>query len=394
MTTTPAGDTSSFRTESHCPHGVPWAASQIHAALDPRHSRWAAPGDPADERIDALWLERRNAAPNAKLFNGLKFRLDRADVIAVGERKPPHLFLRVGLSDYKSHVGTNARPVVRGETAYDEGDRDAALSMANILGVEACVVTSDGFCVLFRRSDKVAEFPGFWCCPGGHAEPFRVFAAADVGLSSRQPNPCLPRIDEAIPARKIRDLCDDWIAALLDGVGAGPSDVDNTTGAEHKPESFSSPSSSSSPESKSRPRHAAAAAQQAVSALVVNELFFSIADEVSSEIGVPIEAVDVAGLLGVAWAVTPSQRGKPDLIFAVRVALPFDEVKRLFAVRQGEDAFEAVDGSLVGIAVGVGSGGDASSSIDDFLRDQGGKVTPASLAALRLAQRQWLVAPK
>ena len=49
--------------------------------------------------------------------------------------------------------------------------------MAHALGVEAAVVATDGSTpklLMFSRSQMCADYGGYLCVPGGHAEPFRV----------------------------------------------------------------------------------------------------------------------------------------------------------------------------------------------------------------------------
>ncbi|XP_076861992.1 uridine diphosphate glucose pyrophosphatase NUDT22 isoform X2 [Brachyhypopomus gauderio] len=104
----------------------------------------------------------------------------RKDVSKVSPKTTPEkqkvvLRLQLGLTCYKDFLGTNwsreaANLQRRGEVEF--GDPKALL--AQPLGVGAVLVTSDGYVVLLRRSQRVAEAPGLLDIPGGHPEPKTV----------------------------------------------------------------------------------------------------------------------------------------------------------------------------------------------------------------------------
>ena len=43
--------------------------------------------------------------------------------------------------------------------------------ISDVLGVGAFLESSDGQLVLMKRAEHLAEAPGLWDIPGGHAEP-------------------------------------------------------------------------------------------------------------------------------------------------------------------------------------------------------------------------------
>ena len=77
------------------------------------------------------------------------------------------LELNCGLSSYKDFVGTNLNPTVV-ELAEDHS------YLADIIGVNGILRTSDGFCVITKRAAWVGEHPGMLDTPGGHPEPAKV----------------------------------------------------------------------------------------------------------------------------------------------------------------------------------------------------------------------------
>ena len=209
--------------------------------------------------------------------------------------------------------------------------------MADALGVESGLRTADDTLLVFQRSNRVAEFPGWYCCPGGHAEPAKMFARVasafpDVlaSVARMSFDPTVVRIDEQISERAIEADLRMWLRALLTHVP--PEQLEQW---------------------------------------ILDELFGSVVDEIVDEVGIPRDLVQVRGITAVNRAMGDQSRGKPDLSFDVVVHLPLAAARAAYAVRRGADAFEGVDGSIVGIPRNAGL---------DSLREL--RLTPASLCAL------------
>ena len=130
------------------------AQSDVSCRLSARFNRQVHP-DPAVERnVEATWQSRHEANP--RLFNGCKFRLHTCGAVgfgpdAKGSTAAQSLRLDLGLTDYRSFLGTNAAGAdVQQRLQLDgrglcSGDGDAFLSQK--LGVGGVTVTADGFFV-------------------------------------------------------------------------------------------------------------------------------------------------------------------------------------------------------------------------------------------------------
>lgn len=347
MTSAPIIDEEAFFLEQK---GRNWKS--VSVKLSPAHNRKPFPNDESDENIERLWKEKREKNPNMRLFNAMKFRLHGSS------STENSLTLHLGISDYKSHVGTNLRPVFEQSRASEcyyyspQNQKDEDPFLAHCLGVAACVVSADDMAVMFKRSQHVAQHAGFASFPGGHPEPFRFFrklaelleldkkkksseSTTTIGdvdvdvdaekestshLSTLLVNPLLTneKIDETVPVRELRNLFDEILLEII------------TNAQDH--EEF----------------------QSLVQKALVDELFFSIREEVHGELGVPLELVEVELILGLVRATAVTTKGKPDLCFMVRVNCSFEEIKsKYFVHRTGEDAFEAEEGSLIGLKLAL-----------------------------------------
>jgi len=112
-------------------------------------------------KIEKRWSEATAAQP--RLWNQSKYRL--AGYSLTGERGPQ---LKVGLTDYKDHMGTNLSPEVEKWVGTGEQRWDY---MSQCIGVGCWLVSSDQKVVLV----ETASWKGEQGCkvdrPGGHAEP-------------------------------------------------------------------------------------------------------------------------------------------------------------------------------------------------------------------------------
>jgi len=137
---------------------APLDQSALKIDIAPRYNR--EPYAPLEHRIQECWDAKKAKNPNVILFNGLKFRFDG---IVPGDK----IMMRLGITNYMEFMGTNYLPDEEWINRIPNPDR----WLSQPLGVEAVVTTADNFFVLFKRSLKVADHPGWFCCPGGHPEP-------------------------------------------------------------------------------------------------------------------------------------------------------------------------------------------------------------------------------
>jgi len=126
------------------------------------HDRQPASADD-DGLIEGVWADR--ISRNPQLFNGTKFRFASVDAVNGGI---DGVTLRLGVTDYKSFLGTNCAERWQQLLATSEAH------LASPLGNAAIVETTDAHVVLIRRSGSVGECPHSIAMPGGHAEPEAV----------------------------------------------------------------------------------------------------------------------------------------------------------------------------------------------------------------------------
>ena len=92
--------------------------------------------------IESRWAEA--VRENSRLYNASKFRL-------AGERmEGGKLRLRVGLTDYKDHVGTNLSPSAR--LYVMEGEEERYGYMSQCVGVGCWVLTTDSRLVMVENA--------------------------------------------------------------------------------------------------------------------------------------------------------------------------------------------------------------------------------------------------
>lgn len=191
--------------------------------------------DGIDERcIFIPWQEKVNAMEAAlaaghpaKLFNGTKFRLHRILPAVDGDK----IQLQLGITDYRSSLGCvnhiaeyQAEAEKRCLVAPHDNQHppppqlvsDVRPLLAQALGVEALLVTADGCAVLFRRSQYVAEMPGWYCCPGGHPEPKHVLkSSTSESMSLDEQADWFASVESAVVVRELMDSSVDEIVAEL-----------------------------------------------------------------------------------------------------------------------------------------------------------------------------------
>jgi 8-oxo-dGTP pyrophosphatase MutT (NUDIX family) len=148
-------------------HAATLPFSAVKVIVEDRFSR--VPHPTHEAMIEDRWAEA--CKKNAKIFNGTKFRFSSVSA----ERG---VMLCLGLTDYKSFMGTNLCDEwasLLQESAVEKTAskmcNDSACFLACPLGNGAVVETSDGKVLLLKRSDNVGECPGMVVFPGGHPEP-------------------------------------------------------------------------------------------------------------------------------------------------------------------------------------------------------------------------------
>ncbi|ESQ37372.1 hypothetical protein EUTSA_v100026331mg, partial [Eutrema salsugineum] len=120
-----------------------------------------------------VWEERTQG--NSSLFNGQKFRSGSYCLDGDGDGdEVPHVCLRLGLTDYRTFVGTNLSSLWERFLVTSEDDSVRCRHTSSPLGNGAVIETSDKKIIVLRRSDNVGEFPGHYVFPGGHPEPIAV----------------------------------------------------------------------------------------------------------------------------------------------------------------------------------------------------------------------------
>jgi len=156
----------------------------VRATVD--HEEYGVKSHPREEvmqHIEGIWDAR--FAANPRIFNGSKFRL--ADVkYGANNKEEKTLKLCIGLTNYKSFLGTNCTP---DDSFYarllDDGKCLLGVErgfIADPLGVGSITLTKDNKFLVLERSHNTSEYQGYIDPPAGHAEPARAGwdIAADV----------------------------------------------------------------------------------------------------------------------------------------------------------------------------------------------------------------------
>ncbi|XP_043817872.1 nudix hydrolase 9 isoform X3 [Manihot esculenta] len=155
-----------------------------------------------------IWDQR--AQKNTSLYNGKKFRYGGHNVHSGdGSNKDSHVWLQLGLTDYRTFVGTNLSPLWEKFLVPSEDDPIQCQHMSSPLGNGAVVETSDKKIVVLRRSSNVGEFPGHFVFPGGHPEP------EEVGIDSDQSD----KDSEMINKKASQEMFDSIIREVVEEIG-------------------------------------------------------------------------------------------------------------------------------------------------------------------------------
>jgi len=133
--------------------------------------------------------------------------------------------LHLGLTDYRTFVGTNLNPLWEKFLVPSEDDPVRCQHMSNPLGNGAIVETSDQKIIVLQRSHNVGEFPGYYVFPGGHSEPQEI---GIVGHQTDEENlvPLTERVSQEMYDGIIREVVEETgvpASSLTDPVFIGVS---------------------------------------------------------------------------------------------------------------------------------------------------------------------------
>eukprot|EP00850_Spirogloea_muscicola_P015181 SM000114S24144 [mRNA] locus=s114:269891:273001:+ [translate_table: standard] len=156
-----------------CPSGL--TREQVTVDFSPAYDRAPHPDPSLELSIEQTWNQRCKEQPH--LYNGTKFRYAGSTVLKSvdgnGMHAPTRVCLKLGLTDYRTFVGTNLSS--RWEEFLSPGDAaEECRNLASNLGNGAVVELADGHLLVLQRGFKVGEYPGAPVFPGGHSEPSEI----------------------------------------------------------------------------------------------------------------------------------------------------------------------------------------------------------------------------
>eukprot|EP00250_Pteridium_aquilinum_P004504 c14704_g1_i1 orf=104-997(+) len=176
------GDGGAFEILVACPSGL--APSQLQIDFSSSYDRVPHPDVDLEGGIEKVWAKRSQANPS--LYNASKFRYGGYKLLPPNQNEGDHVCLCLGLTDYKTFVGTNLSTEWEAFLKCSKGNADdveRCKHTASPLGNGAIVETEDNNILVLKRSEHVGEFPGYLVFPGGHSEPqeIGVFGHPDLG---------------------------------------------------------------------------------------------------------------------------------------------------------------------------------------------------------------------
>lgn len=160
-----------FKLLLSCPSALP--RSRVLVDFSPQYDRIPHPDPNLEHSIDEIWNQRLQQNPS--LYNGQKFRYGGDSLHHVaGSEQDSSVCLHLGLTDYRTFVGTNLSPLWEKFLVPSEDDSVRCQHTSSPLGNGAVVETSDTKFLVLQRSQNVGEFPGYFVFPGGHSEPQEI----------------------------------------------------------------------------------------------------------------------------------------------------------------------------------------------------------------------------
>ncbi|KAL1361692.1 hypothetical protein HN51_010026 [Arachis hypogaea] len=203
-------DPLSFKLLVSCPS--PLSPSQVSASFSADYDRVPHPDTVLENTISQIWEQR--AQNNKSLFNGNKFRYGGYELKdGGGSNHEPHLCLHLGLTDYRTFVGTNLSPLWERFLVPSEDDPILCQHTSSPLGNGAVVETIDKKIIVLQRSNNVGEFPGHFVFPGGHPEP------QEIGITSHQHG------KESVNNEVSREMFDSIVREVVEEIGVPASSL-------------------------------------------------------------------------------------------------------------------------------------------------------------------------
>ncbi|XP_038988994.1 nudix hydrolase 9 isoform X1 [Phoenix dactylifera] len=218
MTSMPAGEGASgdpvdsgnaFKLLLSCPSGLP--PSRVYVDFNPSYDRIPHPDANLEESINEIWIRRLKE--NTSLYNGKKFRYAGHTLHHVdGLDQESSVCLHLGLTDYRTFVGTNLNPLWEKFLIPSEDDPVRCQHTSSPLGNGAIVETSDKRILVLQRSYNVGEFPGYFVFPGGHSEP------EELGISDHQNDKGLTE-SEDLNRKVSQEMFDGIVREVVEEIG-------------------------------------------------------------------------------------------------------------------------------------------------------------------------------
>ena len=310
-----------------------------------------------DAYIRALWSNLCAKNENKTFFNGTKFRLHHAaearkpieNENTTSQEESRVLRFQFGITDYRCSTGTTRqcqayRAMAQNETIARTAPNDDRVHLAQALGVESLVVTTDGYAVLFRRSEHVADMPGWYCCPGGHPEPNKIVNESSL-LAGQHFDDDEDRLEPLAH----------WFA-------------------------------------------------HCTSSCIVRELFDAAVEEVVAELGLPEDQLSNQGVLALMFNKATC---KPDLLFVVTCTMTASSLLAHVRATTAIEAYERAEDSVCFVDLWKGTSNDRGGAGCSDSSQQGGRndlplldasatevpITPPSMACLVLG-REWVLSKR
>ncbi|KAI3450465.1 hypothetical protein Pfo_007130 [Paulownia fortunei] len=201
-------DLLAFKLLVSCPSGL--SPSEVSVVFDQAYDRIPHPDINLENSIAEIW--DRRVQQNPTLYNGLKFRYGGHTMGGGADStQKAYVCLHLGLTDYRTFVGTNLNPLWERFLFPSEDDWRRCRHTSNPLGNGAIVETSDEEIVVLQRSTNVGEFPGHFVFPGGHPEP------QEVGIISHHTDGELTH--EMVNRKVSQEMFDSIIREVVEEIG-------------------------------------------------------------------------------------------------------------------------------------------------------------------------------